>query len=466
MKLRKLILGSLLLLLLFINAAAFATDRKDEKILFFPYAHCIVCTIQAVTVVKPGEGCSRGKYRVNVKIEDPIRGEYRKGELRDFLFTDPPEGFLPEANCESCYGRKCVFAFNRSPITLEPVSLYAPFKYQKFDEKQLRKLRAEVTNVVDDAGCVVIELKKIELFGKYLSIQGLILDALRCSPFKQGNEITIYYEEPVKDLLPDSLQLDGKGARMVCRMCSRRKGEYGSVNHPFPRQKFTELELSDLKKHYSSFEEQRKQLDEEFVSYLQKRWNLAKLKDYCKPETRQVPVPWLANLAPSEGHRWGLKMHDKVDDDLGDVRVSLSDYVGAQACAFAIMVRKGNDFWFPESGNLVLESMDDGEFFTLRVRHALENIEMNSRWAKRCRIPEESRIQYEIACDELMFDDSGKRFYKAILKNGKKLTARLDKEGNVSAVLIDGIVSDGWSHAILHNDENVRYGVEVNKSYR
>jgi len=305
---------------------------------FFPYAACVLCTIEQCQARPSAD--SDGAY--SVQIDRVFRGPFKKGQKTVFSFEYYPE-LLPKKPLSEMAQQKCVLAFNPGQIDglcfLEDT--YAPFPFQRFTDKDLAHL-----------------------------------------------------EEKMDEVTMEPLQLQGV-----------------------------------------------------LQSYIQRRWTLEHIRDFCRPELRKFDARYPDSRFKAMGGELNY-----VTPDIGTANWHAGIDEGG-AIYYFVDVRRGKDVWSVASAHPVLTPFTDDDYLTYRVRRTLDSCFESYRFTHALLEP---HSPFEGTSFRLV-RDSTKRITAVHCKqkNGQLLTVELAPGLSIKSILVDGHPDKVWNAALHDVNANI-----------
>lgn len=393
----------LLLWLISANSAGAAENDQESQTLFFPFESCLSFTVKSVQEHPDSEAPGNRRFKITVLVDDILRdyhGAFEIGTEADFIITNPHPSILPQSSPESIVGTHCLWSFNKSFLNWQPDCVHKPIGDNP-SPAQLATLKSKVQDGILHPYCVLLMVDSVErdkqdkfrviVHGKVERVlltetgehiaAGVrfskddrpILGPISVnSEIKPGKERYWYCAVPPKQI-DAYMNLKGKSAVLYTDSTGEAVGA-------FPYQSFADEDLDQLQAKLARREGQLFDLNAQALELMRKTWTFERLRDYCRPESRHVPPPWHFQCKSYDGHNYEHKLYDVTPADLGEVRYSIIS-IGTQPLSCSIMVRKGNDFWFPAGACFAGLPRNDDEFTKHRIRDSIEQIEWSSRWA-------------------------------------------------------------------------------------
>lgn len=226
-------------------------------------------------------------------------------------------------------------------------------------------------------------------------------------------------------------------------------------------------DLARLKATLANEKKMPAQSEASFVKCLQERWTEARLKDFCRPETRHIVMNarhrsfdssylWLGHLYPGldlgTGKAeviWGAEIIEGVPE-VSEIYVTQEQPIGKSCYA-----------WQPEFNwldDLYSNRWSDDDYVKFRTTTMIESLvtaylmrykqkwssEFGTQWANR-----------HMSQTSLVHRDGAVIGYSCPLADGQILIATLDKEGKIAEILINGKDNQIWTKALSEANKNL-----------
>ena len=198
-----------------------------------------------------------------------------------------------------------------------------------------------------------------------------------------------------------------------------------------------------------------------FQCYLENRWNINRIKDYCRDGTRFIRYKPLALNEYHSIANWDGELFPK---EFGEYKIKWRAFeYGGVPQVYAIHVEKpsGIVVWQLEVGSPGLEEWKKNEYVKYRVSEELRTA-TEAYSAKMIEGPNfenwQSPIEksFEKRKNETLILGTDKKIigYKCILGDSQ-LIAKLDRQLNIKKIFVDGKLSSTWNQAFLDCSKNI-----------
>lgn len=219
-------------------------------------------------------------------------------------------------------------------------------------------------------------------------------------------------------------------------------------------------EIERLNDRLKDIPNSKKGFEDTFVKFLEKRWTIDRIKDFCRPETRRV----LAN--PQNTYTdWEGKLHN--DESLNGLEISWSAevYDGVPLGFVIYASDKDNKMWQLEHCyESSLPNWSDDDYLKHRLSKTLENSlyayrEVHGRdrqWNKLAKL-----FVYDGDDKILRNPDNTVKAYSRTLANGSTLEVNLDHNRSVESITVNAKKDSLWNLVYKETTSNIE---KVNKS--
>lgn len=476
------------------NLSVDANTYKQQHPHFFPFHDCIVMTIKSVHHVQEGNGIC---LFVNANVNKVIRGNCKKGVATFAIRGGSEELKETREKLERLSGQQAVLSFSPYPAQLlngerdtffpshpkvdpwfhDPSAKRAIWIHKIYMPLSGRNLSAiDISKAIGSnepkpypySTCILVSIVAVDEMAEdgAIEITGKIENVLLGAPSRKGKLISFLVPQR---LLPKKPKANLIGCKCIWEFCGGYPETVDLRNGhcPFPGQVFSSSDLARFKAKLSSEKIKVEQRKASLVKCLQQRWTQARLKDFCRPETRYFVLN--TRLRPFDGSDvWSGSLYPPLELSTGkaqvDWNVEIIDGV-PEVCEIYVGYEKpiGTSWhaWQPEFGwlyDLYSENWNDDDYVKFRTTTMIESLvdaylrmhklkwssEFGTQWANR-----------HMAQTKLIHGGDTVIGYSCPLADGQMLNATLDKQGKITGILLNGKNNQIWTKALTEANKNL-----------
>lgn len=464
---------------------------------FFPFHDCIVATIKKIHYVHyQGSDC----IFLTADITKVLRGSLRKGVVVFAIRGDIKDLKITGATLEKHMNQQAVLAFSpylkelllsERMSNLSPESallpkyrdpgaaraiwisrVFIPLCGKNLSDADVKKAVGPIEDTVYPYGhCVVASIVEVvETRGDTVEVAAQVNDVLFGRFYKEGEKVKFLVP---RSLLPKRPINRLNGCKCVWEFGGTWPGteeptELKNGHCPFPGQVFTAADIELLKARLAEEKVLVARRQAALLSCLQKRWTVAKIRDFCRPENRWNTLTsrldysggddiWSGQLYPDlylGGRkmtlRWKAEIVEGIPEDFE---------VWAEPEKQSLFIRNAwrIDFsWFSDWDSML---WTDDQFQKYRLTYSIDNFVMAYRIKHRLGFDSGIFLQWFDRPSwetKLLFDRNKKLIgYSCPLANGQLLQAKLNVEGSIKEILINGKEDPEWTTALTELDKSL-----------
>lgn len=332
--------------------------------------------------------------------------------------------------------------------------------------------------------CLLVTIVGVSKKDKYSAILKLLIEDVYRGAYRQGSmlRVEVYTNRPNSDLI--SRVIAGVFPSSL-GFLSALKGttQIVAFNEPSPKEDLSESKISDIKdirniwipyggktfgkaeiEHIKSIIQnsptEPAQAKAAFEKFMEHKWTVERLNDFCRPETQQVAAcPF--DLVPQ--HDWSGTLHQNEVSRLFGKKINYYACVeGSVPTVYSIngFSKKDRLAWDLRMTDPDLEEWTDDDFLLFRVYRSIYQSSF-AHWSVNYRKKTKAKNYWTLFPDDngaLIKDMAGNATsYRCRLRNGKAFTAILtkDKPQLVDKILIDGKFDQGWNDMYKDNLRNL-----------
>lgn len=476
------------------NLSADANTYRHRHPHFFPFHDCIVVTVKSVHHVEEGNGVC---VFVTADVKKVIRGNCKKGVATFAIRGGSEELKNNREKLEKLIRQQAVLAFSPYPPQLlngerdtffpshpkvdpwfnDPSAKGAIWIHKIYMPLSGRNLSAiEISKGIGSieqkpypySTCILVSIVEVDEKAEdgAIEITGKIENVLLGAPSRKGKLISFLVPQR---LLPTKPMAQLMGCKCIWEFCGGYPETVDLRNGhcPFPGQVFSDSDLARFKAMLTSEKIKLEQRKASLVKCLQQRWTQARLKDFCRPETRYFVLN--TRLRPFDGWDvWSGPLYPPLELSTGKAevewKVEVIDGV-PEACEIYVgyekPIRSSWHAWQPEFGwlyDLYSENWNDDDYVKFRTTTMIESLvdaylrmhklkwssEFGTQWANR-----------HMSQTKLIHGGGAIIDYSCPLADGQILNATLDKQGKITGILLNGKDNHVWSKALTEATKNL-----------
>ena len=471
-----------------------ANKYKQQHPHFFPFHDCIVVTIKSVHHVDEGNGVC---VFLNANVNKVIRGNCKKGVATFAIRGGSEELKATREKLERLSGQQAVLAFSPYPPQLlngerdtffpshpkvdpwfnDPSAKGAIWIHKIYMPLSGRNLSAidisKAIGLIEPkpypySTCILVSIVAVneKAEGGAIEITGKIENVLLGELSRKGKLISFLVPQR---LLPKKPLAQLTGSKCIWEFSGGYPETVDLRNGhcPFPGQVFSASDLARFKAMLSSEKIKVEQRKASLVKCLQQRWTQARLKDFCRPETRYFVLNtrlrpfdfsdlWSGQLYPplelstsKAAVEWKVEVIDGVPE-VCEIYVGYEKSIGSSWHA-----------WQPEFGwlyDLYSENWNDDDYVKFRTTTMIESLvdaylrmhklewssEFGTQWANR-----------HMSQTKLIHGGGAVIGYSCPLADGQILNATVDKQGKITGILLNGKDNQIWTKALTEANKNL-----------
>jgi hypothetical protein len=451
-------------------------------------------TIKSVHHVNEGNGVC---VFVTADVNDVLRGDYRKGYTTFAIRGGSEELKNTREKLERLTGQQAALAFSPYPSQIlngerdtffpsHPMvdpwfhdpsakgaiwihNIYMPLSGRNLSATDVNKAMGTIEPKPYPYGtCILVSIVRVD--GKAdddaTKITCKVDDVLLGESSHKGKLISFLVP---RRLLPKKPDAQLTGCKCIWEFCG---GFYEPVDlsdgHcPFPGQVFSVAALARFKAMLASEKTKVAQRKASLVKVLQERWTQARLKDFCRPETRRVVLN--TRLRPLDGSDvWSGQLYPELELDTGKAEVEWVAEVikGVPAAGEIYLEHKqpiGQSWyaWQPEFNwlyDLYSYHWNDDDYIKFRTTTMIESLvdaylmRYKQKWTSEFGIQWANRHMSQTS---LIHENGAIIGYSCPLADGQILNATLDKEGKITEIFLNGKDNQIWTKALIEANKNL-----------
>jgi hypothetical protein len=332
--------------------------------------------------------------------------------------------------------------------------------------------------------CLLVTIKGVSKKDKHSAVLRLLIADVYRGPYRQGSTLTVetYTNRPNSDRIsriiggvsPSSLaflsSLNGTKQIIAFNEPSTTEGlseskkrpikEIRNLWIPYGGKTFGKVEIAQIKSIIKNSPTEPAQAKAAFEKFMEHKWTVERLNDFCRPETQQVAQgPF--DLVPE--HDWSGPLHQKQASRLFGKEINYYACVkGSVPTVYSIngFSNKVKLAWDLRMTDPDIEDWTDDDFLLFRVYRSIYQSSF-AHWSVNYGKNPKAINYWTLFPDDngtLIKDMAGNATsYRCQLRNGKIFTAILtnDKPQLVDKILIDGKFDQGWNEMYRDNLRNL-----------
>jgi len=332
--------------------------------------------------------------------------------------------------------------------------------------------------------CLLVTIKGVSKKDKYSAVLKLLIVDVYRGTYRQGSMLTVetYTNSPNTDLIsrinegvhPSSLAFLAplKGTTQIIAFNEPSPNEDSSESKKSPIEKignlwipyggkpFGKTEIAQIKSIIKNSPTEPAQAKAAFEKFMEHKWTVERLNDFCRPETQQVAqCPF--DLVPQ--YDWSGPLHQKQSSRLFGKEINYYACVrGSVPTVYSIngLSKKDKLAWDLRMTDPDIEEWTDDDFLLFRVYRSIYQSSF-AHWSVNYGKNQKAINYWTLFRGDngtLIKDTAGNAAsFRCRLRNGKLFTAILtkDKPQLVDKILIDGKFDQGWNAMYKDNLRNL-----------
>jgi hypothetical protein len=448
-----------------------AAQSTKKDYFFFPYRECLAFTIRNM---RQGAGEQNGTVFITVVVNDVLRGRFKKNQTVTLILQDPnaTKEFLPGEALSDGRGRRCLVAFDVSSVStldknlVNVYHLYSPIGSRQYTQADILALESKLPPVFPYNYCLLVTIESAKLDSSNngkdpeLNFMAHIEESL-FGEFSMAGAVGFACAASDANVLPNGPLSSMAGKRCVWMFQEQGLTESNLLymqrfSSPFPNQKFSEADLERLREKMKSLNDESQRCKDALQSYLEHRWSIGRIRDFCRPETRYPPGE--QNLVYYSGKTFEGQLYPEAEAEIGQVTWYANVYDGVPD-GYSVNVRRGNSRWNLEISSPSLKQFSEDDFVKLRVARTLtsclRNYDLTHPGIRSGKMYTHYRL-WPSRGDDLIRDQGHRVFaYRHIFPDARILTVGLDKKLSISSIKIDGKDDELWNKAYAEANKNI-----------
>jgi len=449
---------------------------------------------------------------MTVDIEDVLRGKFEKGQRVVLAFDESLSKIFPGKSPGELRDLRCVIAFFQySPMYgLQKIgNIYSPFPGQKFTQEDVGKLKAKLQVAsFPNRECIMLSVTRVSPRNKdgFVEADGRIEEILLGDPAGEldkavqqeaGKRPIFTFILPPSDSAKEQAEINKLRAGTKCILgfdyCKlddkpssisnlktllpgqifgldlgkfvAKDARLWNVTTPFPGQKFTAAEVTELKRRLAAATKNNNQLQDILQKYIEKRWTVDHIRQYCKPE-RRVAEPLQDLNTVHNSFRMGGVLYPSLKSELGEVTWYCGVDNGIPDMYSVSVFRKTDvaglkrpDHWILEMGHPSLTQYSENDFISGMLTTTLFYCGFNfDRVHRNTRTTDLTGQIYWIHGQQVVRDKEGRvKAFSCQIADGRTLCAELSQNLEIKSVLVNGKVDPDWTSAVSEASKNIDY---------
>ena len=245
---------------------------------------------------------------------------------------------------------------------------------------------------------------------------------------------------------------------------------------PFPFQCFTTSDLTKFQNQLKADDLVQHNVQVEMQNYLEKKWTIPRIKDFCRADTRRAVARDAAlridNIHNASEHEVAGKLHAAQQNEIGEIIwICSTEKVldgPLRPSFYCVYVKKSQDTWILEMNTPRMFPWEENDFLKHRLRTTLLLCLDAERFLKLPQHPwyvskeadiEDDTIHRSLAMaslyDEQLLRSDGAVTYTCKLSDGNVLSVALDKDQSIETIQINHKPDCLWNEAYSNLQKNL-----------